>query len=1193
MEEGRNLLKGYQLILYVTMLAFSATILGLMGNPMDNLFLIANTYKHPNPDMPLVPDAPNVTFYQSISFCAWGVTGDRPRGMHSTCRWVIALASVGLFFQFISLIFHIISQLAGIPFDWAIEAFVNFFMLWWWLAGALSVMISKPTAYFQRRYGFGLEVSTISAFTWLNFGFHFIELYLSILTKYVGKRKIIRDEEEEEDGSQSVKSEKHKCFESEKVPIEWFENQKMFGDRRATALVWIGWYLFLCSTCPIAKAVDNHSLTSESIVSFRLSSGWSQVPIELQFCEWVAQRDPTQFWNFVQDMFVQTVFDSDQASWEWSETWIANQWDVSTARVASWSVLAVEQLPNILFQNELAMNCWSQYKPNQRRPLVFAEWNNRVYESLSELEDELNQLTSNDSIEYTSGAHWYPMEPLETSHRPVILLYGQLASRSMKPWHDTLYALAKKQKIVYGIRHSVTVDHSPMYLQGYGAEIFIKNTEYRVQDQSAYPRDIFRPIESYPNTKDISTFSDIICIEQGNCFVSGVEYSTLVDSHHLLKDQALDLKKELKEWELSKTIKELRHWEVRNIGLSAAYLITHHIDPFMMLERISGNLPVYAPLLAGALSVSSKQASIYREVITEIEELGIEEQILFNGRLLSLPWGLFPPSITRCMDAITVAKDFVTRHHKDIHSQNEVLQYLFGPAEPAIRLFLDDNDISFIQNGESINWLLERNRMSENTPSVIHEYFHFLQETNKNPSNRFIDLVFVFDPLDPKQLVLLSWMKQILDHKWPIRMGIVLIPCCSMASRNAASQLPNQIDWFNYTQHLDSISEETSPWYSIASSYCSCHSGQPLVNDTLAELLMVAFDYLTQVPCPMAAYYFLVKMKQEITIPVDLFSFMSGMSLPDIESLDWIHLKRSFLFAWNYAYQCEGAKYQQKANDGENIWNELVANHTESKLEQVKKWSNAVGLVEHLPSILLNGIPLTDVATQLMPMMEQEMKMHMKYDAFLPFITVPRYNPKMTEWRTPLTHPNAMEKLMEHWKPSQLKYFKTKSALHLDDSTADESKKDSCSTAWIIADFSSLSDLQLLGLALEWLSSPMSVPSRLALIPLSYPSLTQKDVIDSWEEQVPLLKKQVTAWIGKEMMENDTLSFSHRNQSSLHIQSFLSCVSLSYLQKRIEKPAVIMNGILYSASLFQFPTDFDLAATLTMNTHFSKASCFS
>jgi len=59
-------------------------------------------------------------------------------------------------------------------------------------------MISKPTAHFQRRYDFGLEVSTIAAFTWLNFGFHFIELYLSILTKYVGKRKLIHTEEDEE-----------------------------------------------------------------------------------------------------------------------------------------------------------------------------------------------------------------------------------------------------------------------------------------------------------------------------------------------------------------------------------------------------------------------------------------------------------------------------------------------------------------------------------------------------------------------------------------------------------------------------------------------------------------------------------------------------------------------------------------------------------------------------------------------------------------------------------------------------------------------------------------------------------------------------------------------------------------------------------------------------------------------------------
>lgn len=73
------------------------------------------------------------------------------------------------------------------------------------------------------------------------------------------------------------------------------------------------------------------------------------------------------------------------------------------------------------------------------------------------------------------------------------------------------------------------------------------------------------------------------------------------------------------------------------------------------MERIANNLPLYAPLLAGPWHISDSQAHNLRQILQSLEDW--EEQVWLNGRPLSLPWGLLPPTLTNCMDAIALARN--------------------------------------------------------------------------------------------------------------------------------------------------------------------------------------------------------------------------------------------------------------------------------------------------------------------------------------------------------------------------------------------------------------------------------------------------------------------------------------------------------------------------------------------------------
>lgn len=126
----------------------------------------------------------------------------------------------------------------------------------------------------------------------------------------------------------------------------------------------------------------------------------------------------------------------------------------------------------------------------------------------------------------------------------------------MKPWHAFLYSMAKDGKIRYVIRHSFeSSSNQSMYLQGYGVQVFIKNTEYLVQDPLAYP--CAKKGQAYSSVVDldISTISDRRCLLQGDCFLSGIDWPTLVHYYSLSEEDIQLLRRDWYNWQKSRLFK--------------------------------------------------------------------------------------------------------------------------------------------------------------------------------------------------------------------------------------------------------------------------------------------------------------------------------------------------------------------------------------------------------------------------------------------------------------------------------------------------------------------------------------------------------------------------------------------------------------------------------------------------------------
>jgi len=635
----------------------------------------------------------------------------------------------------------------------------------------------------------------------------------------------------------------------------------------------------------------------------------------------------------------------------------------------------------------------------------------------------------------------------------------------------------------------------------------------------------------------------------------------------------------------------LKPWEVSDIGLSATRAIVRSRDPLSMLERIANNLPLYAPLLAGPWHISEAEAYDYRQHLQYVDKEITQSTCMLwlNGRPLSCAsssWGVVGPTLFRCMDAITLARNIKEWSDYGLEDRNDTRWWnTLSPSKPCIRLSLvDPSPVVYIQNEDDISFFIKDTKASMSFSDVFYEYASYLRANwdQRISASQLIDVIFVMDPLDRDHFVVVQWMKQVLEQGWPIRVGIALIPSDdnnneTSSSSSSSRRSMESIDWDAYTQ--SSNHEQDAIWYHLASDKyhfpktSKTHRLQQQQKpeqeeESMAEMILFVLHYLTtQVPCPISGYYFLAKLKQEwMPPPRDIFSLLSAASgdgwnpsqEEEEKTLQWDHIQRAFLFAYPFGFSCTPSQPQQPSPQA--LWQQwIAASKSQPRCKRHRQWANAMGF-SRLPTVIVHGVVLTDVPTQLVATLEQAMKSILQPSiACTATRWIPRHNTRLQQAMMPAFHPSTLKEILQHDEYRlAINYFTTLASPCREEMTR--------ATIWLVVDVESLQGWKLMALAVEWLLSPRSsVAGRVAFLS---PHRCSHLALHPQQPQIESIKQRI---IAKMQQRWKNIRDDH------DFISYVPGILADHLHRDTTNNRIWINGFEYSPELFTFFTDFDLA----------------
>ncbi|XP_044293779.1 UDP-glucose:glycoprotein glucosyltransferase 2 isoform X3 [Varanus komodoensis] len=169
---------------------------------------------------------------------------------------------------------------------------------------------------------------------------------------------------------------------------------------------------------------------------------------------------------------------------------------------------------------------------------------------------------------------------------PVVILYAEMGTKDFATFHEVLSEKARKEEIVYILRHFVQKPISKkMYLSGYGVELAIKSTEYKAVD------DFQAEAKRNTTEEDVDEESE----------VQGFLFDTLKQNYPDLRDNLTELRKYL--IESSDDTEPLKVWELQDLSFQAAsrILSVPVYSAVKVMKDIAQNFPVKARSLTKVL----------------------------------------------------------------------------------------------------------------------------------------------------------------------------------------------------------------------------------------------------------------------------------------------------------------------------------------------------------------------------------------------------------------------------------------------------------------------------------------------------------------------------------------------------------------------------------------------------------------
>lgn len=336
-----------------------------------------------------------------------------------------------------------------------------------------------------------------------------------------------------------------------------------------------------------------------------------------------------------------------------------------------------------------------------------------------------------------------------------VVLYGELGTADFARFHSVLRDFAQVGRIDYVVRHYVkSRPNRKLRLSGYGVELQMKSTEYKVQDDAQ--------VKDEAESAEASQEEDEVELE-------GFNFARLKELYPDLKGGLQKFKKHLEE--TSNEMAPLKVWQFQELSLQSAERIMNapKEEVLNVFTNTAQNFPMQAKSLVSTV------------VKPELKKEMLRNQELFASILNLQPsdTGLFINGLFHDIDVVDIfgIMDVVRQEMRTMSGLHGI--GIKGKLLSSL-LALDFSDASTQEfamdiRDSAINWIndLEHDSKYMRWSSSVMEFLRptfpgMLRQIRRNLFN----LVVIIDPTNV-DVGLLKLLESFVMHMVPLRVGLV------------------------------------------------------------------------------------------------------------------------------------------------------------------------------------------------------------------------------------------------------------------------------------------------------------------------------------------------------------------------------------------------------------------------------------
>ncbi|KAF5304487.1 hypothetical protein FQA39_LY09683 [Lamprigera yunnana] len=548
-------------------------------------------------------------------------------------------------------------------------------------------------------------------------------------------------------------------------------------------------YTLLISSLLYILFVGN--VTSKSkfkSVTTLLDAKWKVTPLVLEVAEYLADEDNDFYWSFIDSICnlnpPLNELENDKQKYEAvldQASQFLSQSELSMLKLG----LSVHiYSPKIEMFMQIAME---KEFPSCETIVEVGGLFTCSVNKIEQLITEVSDVESNVDV-YNVDTHY----PGSENRSVIVVLYGELGTREFPHFHNMLKKLALDGKIDYILRHYIKDrEDKQLRLSGYGVELQMKSTEYKVQDDIQ--------IHDDKSTEESSA-------EEEEVEIDGFNFAKLkkVFPEH---KKNLDRFKQYLE-ESSNEMAPLKVWQFQELSLQAAARIMNapKDEALKVFTNIAQNFPMQA-----------------KSLVKTVVNADMKTEIKGNQEIFSSTLNLHSTDTALFINGMFFDLDLV-----DFYAILEVLRqeqktmgglYQFGLDNEQLKALLsldfsntnsDAQEFAIDIRDSAINWIndIERdsryNRWSTSIMDLLKPTFPgMLRQVRKNIFN----LVLIINPIDKEIRGILMLLESLVVHSAPLRVGLVLAANSSLTVNGLEDASIAVLCAFNYiSQKQDHVS---------------------------------------------------------------------------------------------------------------------------------------------------------------------------------------------------------------------------------------------------------------------------------------------------------------------------------------------------------------------------------------------------